>query len=383
MIGTDPSADLCLSDPAVAAFQCEILATTSGIDIVDLLQRSNTLVNEVEVSKAHLRRAVTISVGNTDIRFERVSASLHVARSSEMSFGGLIGSSVAMRELFSDLKRIAASEMPVMILGEAGCGKEDVARSIHSQGHRRAAAFHSVDCTASHQEIEGGLIKAFESAAGGTLYLEQIGEMPSDLQSRMLRVFNNGGPGALADLRIISSCSSDLRVAVNEGRFDSQLYGYLRGEQALVPPMRSRQADLPRLVASLLEELDASSDPMADTLRSREVIERFRRYSWPGNVKELREHLSRSIREQRVVATGVLAANVNESQEEALSPNVDISRPIKAGREEWIKHFERMYLTDILESQGGNVTRAAKAAGVDRGHFYRLMMRCGMRSASA
>lgn len=383
-VGSDEGADLRLTDENVAAFHFEIIASASGIDILDLVQQNSTLVNELEVSKAHLRRPALIQVGDTTIRFETTSASLHVRRATEFEFADLIGNSVAMRELFCDLQRAADCETPVMLSGETGTGKASVARAIHRRSARRSGTFHIIDCTASHRDIERGLISGFENCAGGTLYLEQVGEMPSDLQSRLLRVFKNGGPGAVADLRIMASSSVDLRQSINEGRFDSRLYKHLAGQRVSVPPMRARLADLPRLVTSLLDELGATNDPLAEQLRSREAIERMQRYSWPGNVRELREHLKRCIRHKSVFAAGEAAANVNQvtgSVNVNVAPAIDIARPIKAGREEWIKHFERMYLADILEEQGGNVTRAARAAGVDRGHFYRLMMRCGLRNS--
>jgi DNA-binding NtrC family response regulator len=380
-IGSDAGADLRLSDENIAPFHCEVISSATGIDIIDLVQRNSTLVNDLEVSKAHLRRPALIRVGGTTIRFEKISASLHVRRATEFEFADLIGNSISMRELFCDLQRAASSEVPVMLQGETGTGKASVARAIHRQSARRSGSFHVVDCTASHRDIERGLIAAFENAAGGTLYLEQVGEMPADLQSRLLRVFKNGGPGAVADLRVMASSSVDLRKSINEGRFDSRLYQHLSGQRVSIPPMRERLADLPRLVSTLLDELGAADDSLAEQLRSREAIERMQRYSWPGNVRELREHLKRCIHHKNVFAAGEAAANVNQSTPAPrFAPEVDIARPIKAGREEWIKHFERMYLSDILEEQGGNVTRAAKAAGVDRGHFYRLMMRCGLRS---
>jgi DNA-binding NtrC family response regulator len=321
-------------------------------------------------------------VGDTKIRFEPMSSSMHVRRSSDVRFAHLVGNSEPMRDLFIELQRAAESEMPVLLSGEAGTGKESVARAIHRQSARRAGAFHVVDCTGTHQQVERGLISAFETAAGGTLYLAQVSEMSMDLQSRLLRVFRNGGPGAVADLRIISSSTVDLRVAVNKGHFDSRLYGSLCAMSASVPPLRQRVSDLPPLVKALLEELGAHDEPVVEQICTAECFERMARYGWPGNVRELREHLRRSVQHGGVVPVGQAVANVNAHQRQRLapSPSIDISRPIKAGREEWIKHFERLYLADVLESQGGNVTRAAKAAGVDRGHFYRLMMRCGLRS---
>lgn len=381
-IGCDPSADLVLTDPSVAPFQCEIVAKTDRIDIVDLVHRHSTMVNEVEVEKAHLRRPATISVGDTKIRFEPMSSSLHVRRSSDVRFAHLVGNSSPMRDLFVELERASGCEAPLLLTGASGCGKESVARAVHRQSARRAGAFHVVDCTRTHEQVERGLISAFETAAGGTLYLAQVSEMSKDLQSRLLRVFRNGGPGAVADLRIVSSSSVDMRIAVNEGRFDSRLYRHLCGLEASVPALRHRIADLPPLVKALIEELGAESEPVVAELCTSETFDRMGRYSWPGNVRELREHIRRCIEQGSVAPVGQGPANVNafEEQRSAAAPQVDIARPIKAGREEWIKHFERMYLKDILDAQGGNVTRAAKAAGVDRGHFYRLMMRCGLRN---
>jgi len=383
-IGCDPSADLVLTDPAVSAFHCEIVANVDRIDIVALDRKSSTMVNDLDVEKAHLRRVATIAVGATKIRFEPMSSSLHVRRSSEVRFAHVIGNSAPMRDLFIELERAANSDTPVLLVGEAGSGKESVARAIHRQSSRRSGPFHIVDCTGTHQEVERGLIAAFESAAGGTLYLSQVSEMPGDLQSRLLRVFRNGGPGAVADLRIVSSSTVDIRSSVNEGRFDSRLYGCLRALSAAVPALRHRVADLPPLVKALVEELGAESEPVVEQICSSEFFGRMARYGWPGNVREMREYIRRCIEQGAVQPVGQSAANVNAQETRpgtsSLAPSVDIAKPIKAGREEWIKHFERLYLADILDAQGGNVTRAAKAAGVDRGHFYRLMMRCGLRN---
>ena len=381
-IGSDAAADLVLSDPAVAAFQCEIVAKTDRIDIVDLVHQHSTMVNEVEVAKAHLRRPVTISLGATKIRFEPMASSLHVRRSRDVRFSHLVGNSAPMRDLFVQLESAAASETPLLLTGEAGCGKESVARAVHRQSTRSSGPFHVVECADAHEQVERGLISAFESAAGGTLYLAHVAEMSSDLQSRLLRVFRNGGPGAVADLRVISSSTNDIRVAVNEGRFDSRLYRHLAGQALTVPSLRDRKADLPPLVKILIEEFGAKDEPVVAEICTLESFERLARYGWPGNGREFREYLHRCIMEGVAQPVGQSAANVNAYAEQrpSASPSVDISRPIKAGREEWIKHFERLYLADILESQGGNVTRAAKAAGVDRGHFYRLMMRCGLKN---
>lgn len=381
VIGSDASADLVLTDSEVAAFQCEIVAQGDRIDIIDLVHSNTTRVNDLEVEKAFLSRPVIIGVGSTKIRFERLACSLHVRRSRETGFAHLVGNSAAMRDMFTDLERCAISDAPVVIEGEAGSGKEAVARAIHRESRRRSAPFHKIDCSGTQQQVERDLIAAFEQAAGGTMFLDEVALLSEDLQRRLLRVFENGGPGAVANWRILASCTVDLRRAVNEGRFHPRLHRRLRGEVVVVPPLRRRAADFPRLVSALLDELGVSGEPFAETVCGADFMSRLHRYRWPGNVRELRNHLLRCMEHETLLPVGQGPANLNQQQQPAApsSPQVDISMPIKAGREEWIKHFERAYLADMLASQGGNVTRAAKAAGVDRGHFYRLMMRCGLR----
>ncbi len=381
VIGSDPGADLQLEDDKVLPYQCELIATSEHVEIVDLARNNSTMVNDIAVKRAQLYQRTTIRVGASVLQFTPVSVALFVRRSRDTSFAGLVGNSPAMRDLFVVLASAAQQDMPLLLQGETGTGKETAARAIHQMSTRSAGVFHSIDCKAPHDEIEAALIAAFESTAGGTLYLSEIGQLPKALQARLLRVFKIGGPGAVADLRIISSTSVDLRFAVNDMLFSERLYVHLSGLLASLPAMRDRYADLPRLIDNILDRTQSAQEPIAVHMRTREFQSQLMRYGWPGNVRELQEYLRRCVSSGTILPLDVTGARLSLVDEEPVSPlpPIDISKPIKAGREEWIKHFERLYLAEVLQSQGGNVTRAAKAASVDRGHFYRLMMRCGLR----
>lgn len=376
IIGSDPSADLRIRAEGVAPFHCRILSFEGRISIHDLDSGSGTIVNDIAVQTAHLERAVIIAVGGCRIRFEPISARLHVRRSMATSFDTLVGSSPAMRSLYAELERLIEHEGSVLIMGERSTGKGAVARALHQAGPRRASSFRAVDCTATYDRVEKKLIEAFAHGAGGTLFLDEVGHLPPDLQSRLFRVLVSGD-SAIANMYLISSSSVDLRKEVNAGRFSSELYNVLAARLVSMPPVRERSADMKHLVALAVENLQEVDEDARRYFVSPEFLEGLEHHDWPDNMRELEQYLERCITYSRDASALI---EVSEEPPAPL-PMVDIERPIKAGREEWIKHFERRYLAKMLEAQGGNVTRAAKQAGVDRGHFYRLMFRCGLRQS--
>ena len=381
VIGSDAGADFQLTDAAVAPYQCELIANQDHAEVLDLAHKSNTLVNDLKIDHAQLHHSTSLKLGSTIVQFSLVSVDLFIPHSRDTRFGELVGASSAMRDFFAVLGAAAQSDSSVLIYGEAGTGKQTTAQAIHNKSLRHNGVFHAVDCQASYQKIEAALIQAFAQVGSGTLFLSEIGLLPTELQARLLHVFRMGGPTAVAGLRIISSSTVDLRLAVNEGRFCNQLFVNLRELEAQLPAMRQRFEDLPLLIDDLLARQTLAKEPMASMMRSREFQSQLQRYRWPGNVRELQEYLSQCLRHGTALPLDPTGMDTQRSGRlaDGTLPEIDISKPIKAGREQWIKHFERLYLSEILESQGGNVTKAAKAANVDRGHFYRLMMRCGLR----
>ncbi|MEO8699883.1 MAG: sigma 54-interacting transcriptional regulator [Kofleriaceae bacterium] len=395
VVGTDPSTDFRLSDPTVSRTHCELVLADGKVLIRDLGSRNGTFVNGVSIVAAHLSTGSIVRIGRTELTFDAGRADTAVARSDRDRFGSLVGRSPAMQKVFAVLEQAAASDVTVLIHGETGTGKDLAATSIHNASERRNGPLIVVDCSAiSTHLLESELFGhergaytgadksragVFESAAGGTIFLDEIGELGLDLQPKLLRVLEQrevrrvGGTQVIPlDVRIIAATNRDLAAEVKAGRFRSDLYYRLMVAELTMPPLRERPQDLPLLVRAILEQLGAEAS--RDALFGRpEFIAELYKHSWPGNARELRNYLSRCISLQQYVAPAILG-EVNEDA----SP-VDVDVPLRELRERWIEKFEKIYLEKILLANANNVTSAARAAGLNRAHFHRLLARHGLR----
>ena len=307
-------------------------------------------------------------------------------------FGRLVGRSLAMRAAFTHLEAAAASQSTVLLLGESGTGKDVAAEAIHVESARRDGPFVVVDCGAIPANLleaelfgfEAGAftgataqrIGAFEAAHGGTLFLDEIGELALDLQPKLLRAIERreiqriGSAQRIAvDVRILAATNRNLRQEVNARRFRSDLFFRLAVLVVSLPPLRDRAADLPLIVASLLDDLAPGDSAMARALRGGELLPELLRHGWPGNVRELRNYIEACLVRQELA---VQAADTAE-------PSIDTSQPLREVRERWVRHVERRYLERLLVIHANNVSAAARAAGMDRVHFHRLLARAGLR----
>jgi transcriptional regulator with GAF, ATPase, and Fis domain len=222
----------------------------------------------------------------------------------------------------------------------------------------------------------GSRVGAFEAAAGGTLLLDEIGELALDLQPKLLRAIDRreiqriGSTQRIpVDVRVIAATNRDLKAEVNARRFRSDLYFRLAVLVITMPPLRARTTDIPVLVAALLETMRDHDSPMARALSTGELLPELMRHSWPGNIRELRNYLEACLARQDVALTPTLAAE----------PAIDITAPLRVVRERWVQHVERRYLEELLAAHGGNVSAAARAAGVDRVHMHRLLVKAGLK----
>jgi DNA-binding NtrC family response regulator len=311
-------------------------------------------------------------------------------------FGALVGSSPAMRRAFAALESAAACDATVLLAGETGTGKEVAAESIHRASARAGGPFVVVDCGALpanllESELHGhergaftgavaARVGAFEAAAGGTIFLDEIGELSADLQPKLLRVLERrevkrvGANGYRpVDVRIVAATNRDLRAEVDRRRFRSDLYFRLAVLEVRLPPLRERAGDIPELVDHLLVGLDRGQAEKAAFARAPAFLAQLARAAWPGNVRELRNHL------ERCLAQGSPAPFEPAVPLAADVPAVDIQRPLYDVRDDAARAAERRYVEAILAHHRGNVTAAARAAGVDRIHFHRLMSRYGLR----
>jgi DNA-binding NtrC family response regulator len=262
--------------------------------------------------------------------------------------------------------------------------RRDPAHLLESElfGHERGAF------TGAVRAREG----AFQAASGGTIFLDEIGELPRDLQPKLLRALSRRAVKPVGteayvevDVRVIAATNRDLRREVDADRFRGDLYYRLAVVEVRLPPLRERLGDLPLLVEAMLRESRASP---AETsrLRSAAVLDRLARQSWPGNLRELRNALDRALAmgpwepdaETAPELIPELIPELGPDAEPDAAPAVDLSRPFKQARDEWTARFERAYLAALLEHHAGSIRPAARAAGIDRVHLYRLLARHGL-----
>jgi transcriptional regulator with GAF, ATPase, and Fis domain len=405
VIGTHESAGLKLSDPTVSRFHAELRATDGAVYVKDLGSLNGVFVDGVRVLEGCLHTRASVVVGNTTVFFELGGEPVKVPVSSRDRFGIMVGRSMAMRRAFSLLERAAASGATVLLGGETGTGKEAAAESIHRESSRKDGPFVVVDCGAIpanllESELFGhekgaftGAVAAragaFEEADGGTIFLDEIGELEPELQPKLLRVLEKReikrvgtSKYSPVDVRIIAATNKNLRAEVNTKNFRSDLYYRLAVVEVPLPPLRERTMDLPMLVENLLSRLGVTG-PEAKLIRTPELQAAMARHPWPGNVRELRNYVERCLALSEQAPFDGQGHEEEEGETAAshggLPMAVDTSIPLKIARDRWTLLFEKAYLQKTLEETGGNVAAAARAAGIDRIHFYRLLRRSGLR----
>jgi len=393
-IGTHERAELVLRDSTVSRFHCQVGVEDGRITVRDLGSRNGTLVDGVSILHAHLTDGATLRLGRTQLRFELGDEPVGMPVAEEPGFGGMVGGSVAMRAVFARLARAAASDATLLIEGETGTGKEVAAESVHASSARRAGPLVVVDCGAIPPDLleselfghERGAFTsavsvrqgAFELAAGGTIFLDEIGELGPEVQPKLLRVLERrefkrvgGTRWAPVDVRVIAATNRSLRGEVNARRFRSDLYYRLAVLEVRLPPLRERPEDIPLLVEHVLGRLGLADRPEAGALRGEACHADLARHPWPGNVRELRNYIERCLALAERPPLGADPPGEGAEPDGALD--------FKAARESWHRDFEKRYLEELLARHGGNVSAAARSAGIDRKYLYRLLWRHGLR----
>jgi DNA-binding NtrC family response regulator len=393
-IGSHPSNDLAIDDPTVSRFHCEILMDARGARVRDLGSKNGTILDGVPVVDGYLRAGSVLRLGHQSVSFSPGVEVNHLPLSESTSFGSLVGASPSMRAAFALLERAAATDATVLLEGETGTGKEGAAEGLHEQGTRRGRPFVIVDCAAIPEHLleselfghERGAftgaasrhIGAFEEASGGTVFLDEIGELPLELQPKLLRALEQravrrvGGNGYQSvDVRVVAATNRDLRAEVNAGRFRADLYFRLAVVKITLPPLRSRPEDIPILVGRILASL-IDRPGNASALTSEPFLATLRSAAWPGNVRELRNYLERCLVFREPAPLEPRAAT-------GTPDSIDPEMRYEVARQHALARFERAYVEALLRRHDGNVTRAAQAAGVGRGYLHRLIRRHGGR----
>jgi DNA-binding NtrC family response regulator len=400
LIGADRRCDLVLDDEAVSRRHAELHLDADGVRLRDLDSTNGTTFNGARISNVVLTSNATFCCGETTLAIEAVLAPVLPA-SKRQRFGGLVGHSLVMREIFATLELASASTATIVIQGESGTGKELTARAIHDHSPRAAAPFVVVDCSAASDELITSQLfghkrgaftgahsdrkGAFVAASGGTLFLDELGELSAGSQARLLRALEQQEVTPLGsdtpvrvDTRVVAATHRDLLEMVTDGAFRFDLYHRLAVVLVALPALRDHIEDLPALVAAFYEGRDVSCGAIdGDNLSA------LQKHSWPGNVRELRNVLERAwalsggvrpFRELRVwvgpTAPGQRAAGGDTT--------IDAHLPFKEAKEHWNSRFERRYLATVFEAHERNITRAAEHAGINRRHFRELLKKHGL-----
>jgi DNA-binding NtrC family response regulator len=392
-VGALPGNELTLTDPAVSGHHFELLLEADGYRLRDLGSKNGTFVGDLRVRDVLLPDKAHIDIGDTRIRFRTGGADIDVPASPKLGFGPLVGGSLAMRELFAELARIAEHGSTVLITGETGTGKELVAEALVEAGPRAKKPMVVVDCSAlAPNLVEGELFGyekgaftgaitaragAFERADGGTVFLDEVGELPLDLQPRLLRVLERrevkrlGGPAPKKiDIHIIAATHRTLEEQVNQGTFRADLFYRLSVVNVRVPALRARPDDVEILARHFLEALPNADARVLDAA----TLERFRRHPWPGNVRELRNAIERLVVGSEPLGPAALDA---PSSAAGAGP-VDLATPFRVQKDRLVRDFEHRYAKALLEHSPGNIARAARKAGLDRMAVIKLLARHGL-----
>lgn len=357
IVGSSPSVPIRVDDPLVSRLHAELTVKSDGVWVRDLASKNGTYVEGVRVIEARVPVGGRVRVGGAILRVAQTWDDAPEAPWTESSLGALVGHSVAMRELFARVVRVAASTMPVLIQGETGVGKEIVARTIHERSRAATGPFTVIDCASLATP------PALDAPSGGSILFDEVADLSPPVQAMLLRALE--APGVT--VRVLATTRRDLPLLVGEGAFREDLYFRLAVLPLIVPPLRERSADVAALVQAFLPsaEHEAVTPELVADLSAR---------AWRGNVRELRNFVERVMTFGADEALELLAPPSSSPPGATRGlPAVDASEPFKVIRDRWVGHLEREYVRAVLAKTGGNVSAAADAAGLDRAYVYRLI----------
>ena len=397
-IGSGPGNDLLLADPAVSRHHLTLRMDTVGVRAVDEGSRNGTTLDGVRIRDAYVRPDSLIRLGSTTLQLRLLRDIVELPLSSREQLGGVIGKSIPMRQVFTILERVAPGDDTVLIEGETGTGKEMVAEAIHEESLRASRPFVVFDCAAVAEgvleselfgHVRGAFTGAlsdregvFEAADGGTLFLDELGELPLHLQPKLLRVlerFETRRVGSTStrrvDVRVIAATNRNLAAEVAAGRFREDLFYRIGVVRIRLPPLRERLEDIPLLVEHLQKQL---ARPGASATIPERIVRSFQGRAWPGNVRELRNAVARALSLGSGGDAPVEHSN-HAAAHASWSGQVDLRVPLKTAKETLADAFERAYIEEALREAGGNVSRAAEIAGVNRKLIQRAMKRHALR----
>ncbi len=391
-IGSSPDNDVVVDDPSVSREHALIEVGAEGYRLRDRGSKNGTRIGDLKVRDLYLVNDTRIQLGQTTITFETTDEEVEVLYSGRTRFGGVIGGSMVMREIFGRLDRAALTDAFILFEGRPGTGKEAVARACHLHSHRRGGPFvvfdgSAVAADAVERELFGhgehaGLL---QEAATGTLFIDDVDQLPSEVQARLARALDartfrriESSDEEPLEARVFAACDHDLLRDVDNAAFRSDLYYQLAVVHVVLPPLRDRAEDIPLLVDDFLKTArERFGNPSLNITYA--TMERLKTHPWPGNVRELHSFLERAA----TLAAGDGSIDAEPTYVEAPTPEVPArpreaiesfmrlagsttAMPFKDAKARLVEAFERQYWTRLIEQTGGNVSEAGRIAGVHR-----------------
>jgi two-component system response regulator GlrR len=392
VVGAGEGATFVITDESVSRAHLELEPSADGLRVKDLGSTNGTFLGGARIQAMTVHEEALVTVGTTVLHLQRVDGDAPAARTT---FGKLLGRSAGMQLLFGTLEKAAGSDSTVLILGETGTGKEVIANAVHEKSPRAGKPFVVVDCgsmapnlieselfghtkgafTGAGNERKG----AFLEADGGTIFLDEVGELPLELQPRLLRVLESGTVKRLGedaprkvDVRIVAATHRDLDESVKKGTFRRDLYFRLAVVIARVPPLRERPEDIPLLVRQFVAAMGRGDFELSEGMRRK-----MSAHDWPGNVRELRNVIERALTGGTVEMRGSAKGRPARPPP---APGEDLTGlPFKDAKEKLVDAFTREYITTLLDRNGNNVSETAKAAGLARNYVHRLVNKFGLK----
>jgi DNA-binding NtrC family response regulator len=394
LVGKTPAADLVLTDGAVSREHLRVRVVRGAVRLEDSQSSNGSFFGGMRFEAIEVRPGAIIRIGRTDLQVAAASEAAPLRPSEQRSFGELYGESLSMRQAFGLLERAASGDADVLLQGATGTGKDLAAEALHQAGPRSHRPFVICDLAA----VAPGLIEsdlfghvrgaftgaandragAFERANGGTIFLDEVGDLPLDLQPRLLRALERrqvkrmgGDLYQTVDVRVVAATHKNLDEAVKAGRFREDLYHRLAVVTVALPPLRERLEDIPGLIDRILQRLGVPAK--RDVFLTSETQLLLRIYHWPGNVRELRNVVERAV---KLGTPPSVPSNPQELAADASKDAADL--PFKEAKDRLVVAFERDYLTDLMRRCENNVSQAAREAGIARVYLHRLLQKHGL-----
>ncbi len=403
LAGGSASCQIHVSDPSVSRRHAALEIQERRLRLADLGSSNGTYVNGISIVEVFLDGGEFVRMGQTTFHVQMQETDSTSAIPEQSSFGRVVGASEEMRRLYPLAARLAQLDVTVLIEGETGCGKEVLAESLHEMGPRASGPFVVFDCMSAPPNLlesalfgheKGAYTGAISSRAGvfeqahrGTLLIDEIGDLDISLQPKLLRVLQRSEVQRIGsskvikvDVRVLAATRRNLDEEVQAGRFRDDLFFRLNVARIELPPLRRRRGDVRLLAQHFWDLLGGKGRAISQSL-----LDRLEAYCWPGNVRELYNTMARHL------ALGELAGDqvgdmgrrhppLDEAPTDAGSPDFidDVlvkELPLPEARQMVMEEFERRYLEHALELHGGNVTKAAAAAGIARRYFHLLRAR--------